>query len=263
MRVVFIDYDGTLSNDGYEVPQGVLRALRHASRVMHLAVLSGRPLRGLGAWWNECQSFMGAVVLNGAAVIGVHGHPVRWAAAIPPGAVVSLVGATNSGQSVTLCGFGRKTFCVLPQGPDAGQEAKYLGWRPVVLPPPAFCQRVFYKITVITQDEDTANLLAEDLVRMRPIAVERSKPRYIEVTARGVDKGHGVTSYTRHVLGASADLETVVIGDSDNDVSAARVVDRCYAVANASPSLRRAADDLLERTNGEGVIDALVKLAKC
>ncbi|MFB6251291.1 MAG: HAD-IIB family hydrolase [Halobellus sp.] len=74
----------------------------------------------------------------------------------------------------------------------------------------------------------------------------------------GVEKGDGLTA-----VAASLDRraeEFVAIGDSENDVSTFRVAGTSYAVANADPAAREAADVVVDGSYFDGAVSVLESL---
>jgi len=87
------------------------------------------------------------------------------------------------------------------------------------------------------------------------LQIDRSKPRFIEVTRLGVHK-FGALRALADSYGIP--LEAVVaIGDSDNDITMLQGAGWGVAVSNASPAAKRAADTVTEHPRSLGVAEAV------
>ena len=85
--------------------------------------------------------------------------------------------------------------------------------------------------------------------------VARSQTYYLDVTARGADKGRGATALAR-ALGVPLE-QTAVIGDGWNDVPMFKVAGLSIAVDNASDEVKKAADHVTASNADDGVAKAI------
>jgi len=79
------------------------------------------------------------------------------------------------------------------------------------------------------------------------------------ILPKGVDKGSAVIQL-RERLGYRGKI--VAIGDSENDISMFRVADIRVSVANALPMIKEISELILEKEDGEGVKEFLLKVLK-
>lgn len=84
-----------------------------------------------------------------------------------------------------------------------------------------------------------------------------SKPHYLEVVARGVDKGDALVRLAE-TLGIAVE-ETLAVGDGDNDIAMIRAAGQGVAVADAKQAAREAADVVLESRASEGAIAEIAR----
>ncbi len=92
------------------------------------------------------------------------------------------------------------------------------------------------------------------------VTAETSNPRYLEITATGVDKATGV-----RVAAARSGIDmadVVAIGDGRNDLGLFRRVGGSIAPANADPAVLAEADYLTASNDDDGVAMALDWLAE-
>ena len=85
--------------------------------------------------------------------------------------------------------------------------------------------------------------------------VFKSQPNYLEVTDPEATKGHAL-SWLAKSMGLALD-DLAAIGDSDNDVPMLQAAGHSFAVANASPAARAAAQRVVAAQDRCGVAEAL------
>lgn len=91
----------------------------------------------------------------------------------------------------------------------------------------------------------------------RQARIELNKDRLM-VIPKGVDKGTGLVSVLA-ALGLSA-RRTACVGDGENDISMFEAVGVRIALDNSVEELKRSADLVMEKGDGEGVIEAMGRL---
>jgi Cof subfamily protein (haloacid dehalogenase superfamily) len=85
----------------------------------------------------------------------------------------------------------------------------------------------------------------------------RSDPKYYEVMPKGCNKGRALERLALY-LGISPE-RTVAVGDDENDIAMFRKARLGIAVANAAPKAKEAADLVLDVTNNENAIAAIIE----
>lgn len=89
--------------------------------------------------------------------------------------------------------------------------------------------------------------------------VFRSQPEFLEVTDPGANKGRAIDWLAASMGLSIADI--AAIGDADNDVSMLRAAGHSFAVSNATPAARAAAQRVVASQERCGVAEALDLLA--
>jgi Cof subfamily protein (haloacid dehalogenase superfamily) len=111
------------------------------------------------------------------------------------------------------------------------------------------------KLLLISPTKDSATLqtLAEEL----PVGLQAqvSKPTYLEVTSRGIDKASAVRRHCQAVGFEAA--EVLAVGDGLNDCTLFAFAGVSVATANATPEVRAAADFVTLSNDEDGVALAL------
>ena len=85
----------------------------------------------------------------------------------------------------------------------------------------------------------------------------RSDPKYYEVMPKGCNKGRALERLALY-LGISP-ARTLAVGDDENDIAMFRKARLGIAVANAAPKAKEAADLVLDVTNNENAIAAIIE----
>lgn len=85
----------------------------------------------------------------------------------------------------------------------------------------------------------------------------RSDAKYYEVMPKGCNKGRALQRLAKY-LGIDPD-RTIAVGDNENDMSMFRAAKLGIAVANASDAAKSAADLVLDVTNEDGAIAAIIE----
>lgn len=106
-----------------------------------------------------------------------------------------------------------------------------------------------------------ANQVAEIVPQLQEefaeLQIARSKPRFIEVTRRGVRKEVALAAVAEAYSIPMA--EVMAVGDGDNDATMLQTAGIGVAVANASEKAKAAADYVTEGKRGAGVREAVYR----
>ena len=87
------------------------------------------------------------------------------------------------------------------------------------------------------------------------LSIYRSEPFFIEVMARGVDKGAAIAGLIER-LGLERE-DVIACGDGLNDLSMIRYAGLGVAMANAQPEVKEAADVVTLSNDEDGVAEAI------
>lgn len=88
-----------------------------------------------------------------------------------------------------------------------------------------------------------------------PVTLADAEETSLEISPAGIDKGIGLHLLCKH-LGISV-AETIVIGDSFNDVAILKEAGLSIAVANAKPEILSLCDNVVADCNDDGVAQAI------
>jgi Cof subfamily protein (haloacid dehalogenase superfamily) len=258
LELVCIDVDGTLIGSSGTVAEEVWEAAGRARAAgMRLALCSGRPAFGVtrelaarldpGGWH---------VFQNGASVVALAGGESR-SAPLPTGIVEELVARSRAtGRVLELYTDG--DYATERDVPRTREHAALLGVpfapRPLDALPPGRIVRAQW----LLPEDEVAGVLREphgDLTLAPSTAPAMPDTVFVNMTARGVDKGSAVRAVAR-ALGVALG-RVMFVGDGGNDVPALRVVGFPVAMGNAEPAARAAARHHVGHVDAGGLLEAL------
>lgn len=260
IRLVATDLDGTLLRDDRTISERTRRALAAAQAMgVTVALVTGRPPRFVQPLADELGLTGAAVCCNGAMLYDLASgamlehSPMESATAL---ALVRRLRATDPGVAFAVergLRYGSEpAYRALGGGflrPDddeiadaitlcAAPVTKLIARHPVLDGP------AFYPL---------AREIAGDLAM-----VTISGPRFIEISALGVDKAVTLERFCAR-LGVTP-IQTVAFGDMPNDAPMLRWAGRGVAVANAHPEALAAAEEITASNMDDGVAITLERL---
>lgn len=115
-----------------------------------------------------------------------------------------------------------------------------------------------HKILLMGQEEEIDQL--ESLLRERypDLSIAKSLPTYLEIMAKGIQKGKAVAFLAQHY---QVDLsETMAFGDNFNDLDMLKVVGHPYVMANAPEAVKKSIGHVTSDHNHDGIAEILEKL---
>lgn len=120
-----------------------------------------------------------------------------------------------------------------------------------------FAENKIYKLLAFSADLAELANAREELVGLTGLAVSSSGDGNLEITSITAQKGIALAEYVKQ-KGISL-IETMAIGDNDNDLSMLNIVGRSVAMGNAADHVK-AQSDLVTLTNDEdGVAKAIIE----
>lgn len=218
-----VDIDGTITeNGGGKIHLGALGALRHLKNLGHNVILvSGR---------SSIEGYLLSVYggLNTVAV-GENGGCITYGA----------------NEHVL---FGNKARCV---------EALNLIRSKISN---VYEKPVFPRMTEVVLERTFDVSLAQKIILQQNLDVVISDSQYaIHINSAGVNKASGF-KYVMEKLGIISE-DVIAIGDSQTDLPLFELAKFSVAVANASEEVKSKADIATRAPGGEGVIEALGRIA--
>lgn len=257
IRLVGIDVDGTLVGTGGIIHPSVWDAARRAGEHgIHLALCSGRAAFGAALEYARRLEAGGwHVFQNGASIVNLATGksrsvplPLTWKATL-------IEQARATGEALEL--YSDSTYVVESTSREARVHAEVLGV--------AFVPRPFESLTEpivraqwllspkrATDVTATAHHGLEVAQSSSPLMPET---QFVGLTSAGVTKGNAIHGVADE-YGISLD-DVMYVGDAPNDLSALKVVGHPIAMANADPTVLKAAGRSVGHVDQGGLAEAL------
>jgi Cof subfamily protein (haloacid dehalogenase superfamily) len=257
-RLVATDLDGTLLDDAGLLSartEDVLRRVQEQG--VRVVIVTARPLRWMDELWARVGGSRGVgIVSNGAITYDVSAEEVLHHVGIPAADGLPIAEAIR--EAAPGVAFALECLSGLRH------ESGYVEMHPTppgvpVGPLPEIWDEPAVKILVqhLTLDPDDFRARVVDAVG------ERATPTWtvdhlMEISAVGVTKGGALAELCRG-LGVAAE-DVVAFGDMPNDIPMLTWAGTSYAVANAHPTVREAADHVAPANTEDGVATVLAGL---
>jgi HAD superfamily hydrolase (TIGR01484 family) len=275
-KIVFLDIDGTLSNEN-RVPESAKRACRAARKNGHiLYICTGRARLQISAAIVRV-GFDGLVSSGGAYVETMeNGGKVLFEASIEREKLRALTSYFNGRRAAYMLELTDR----LVAGPYLrAHAAKYLTWRPFTLS--HLRERQFLRRAVFTKCKwnnysldrgavrkvtfwDSGSLTFEDVARefgdgldLTRLSIPVAGMIGGEIGPYGVHKGSALERVSAYHGFERAD--TIAFGDSDNDRAMIQRAGLGVAMGNADPSLKAIAGDVADSVENDGLAKAFKK----
>ena len=222
-RTFAVDIDGTITeNGGGRIHLDALEALRRLTNLGHNVIyVTGR---------SSVEAFL-LSVFGGTTKIAVGEN----------GGCISL----ESDEHILLGNLDecKNAFDVIKNNLDNVKE-----------------KRVFPRMTEVVLERTFDLELARKLLSEKNIDVELSDSQYAyHINSPGIDKGTGFTKIMEKLSISSDDV--IAIGDSATDIPLFKVAKTSIALGNASDQVKSEATMVVSAKAGDGVLEALDKLA--
>ena len=259
---IVLDVDGTLLDPWHRITPATAAAVARALAAgLHVLLASGRSANAMRDLLAELGLEGPAIAFNGALTFRLEDGGVRALAETPLAADAAAEAyelARAHGAEVGW--FTRDGWRIAARGPGVAEEQALTG-EPALLDPelPAGAPAPHKLMCIVADLGGTPALHA--LRERLPAGVngQFSHPRYLELTAPGVDKGRAVEAACA-ALGVSP-ARFAAIGDAENDITMLRAAGVGIAMGNAAPAVIAAADRVTATNARDGVaaaIDALL-----
>jgi Cof subfamily protein (haloacid dehalogenase superfamily) len=263
VRGVVLDVDGTVLDPAHRVAPSTRAAVARARAAgMHVVLASGRSARAMLGVMDELGLSGPAIAFNGALTFELEDGAPRALDAHPldRGAAAAALRLVHE-HGIEAGWFTLDGWRVRALGAGAAEEAGLTGEAPVVSPglPDDGSEAPLKLMCIATSRAGSAALHALRDRLPAGVAGLFSHPRYLELTAPGVDKARAVRAACARLGLQPSDL--AAIGDAENDIAMLRQAGVAFAMGNAAPAVLEAAPHRTAANDRDGValaIDALL-----
>ncbi len=254
--LVCIDVDGTLVGTGGAVhPQVWPAAARLLERGVRLALCTGRPAFGTVEEFARKLDPLGwHIYQNGASVVRTEHESVS---SVIPAALLDILIERARIHRRTLELYGDHAYAVESDDVRAEQHAQALGM-PLERRPFSSLTESVVRAEYLLDDLELEAVLKETHPGLT-LAVSSSplmpSTHFVSFTLGGVSKASAIARVAAD-YGVSLE-QTMIVGDSQNDLEALRVVGFPVAMGNAEPSVLEAARLRVGHVDAGGLVEAL------
>ncbi len=264
-KLIALDMDGTLLDDGQKISARTLRMIEKAASAGKTVALStGRCIPELKNYFSLIPGLAYAVCVSGAVVYDVIREEVLFRDPIPAESVKNLLDAAR-GEDVIVHFLGEESVI---EGHQISRMDHYAMGQHT-----AMFERVTTKVDNIFRFHEDRFCPVEKINFFCPTAekqkemIEKTKALglsvatgegyTVEYNAAHVDKGSGLAVLCRHL--SIKPSETIAVGDSGNDLPVFRMAGLSVAMGNANQSIREKADVVVADNNHDGCAEAIEK----
>jgi Cof subfamily protein (haloacid dehalogenase superfamily) len=257
IRLVCIDVDGTLvGKSGMVAPESWEAAARARAAGIRLAICSGRPAFGRARGFADRLDANGwHIFQNGSSVVHLPDGETR-SRPLPEESVLALIGRSRAtGRILEL--YTDTDYFVESSAPRARQHAALLGvaWAPRDLDRRS---GTIVRAQWIVSHDEVERVLAEPhdgLTLAASLSPVMPDATFINATPVGVDKGDALRRVAAEY--GMPLSEVMMVGDSDNDISALMVAGHPVAMGNAEESVKAVAARTVGDVERGGLAEAL------
>lgn len=262
-KVLVLDIDGTLTNSRKEISAKTREALIHIQEMGHIVALaSGRPTGGLRMYLDELDfpRFGGYTIsYNGACVTNTKTGEEVYKNALPD-YVAQWMHSYALEHDMGMCSYvGNELICGTRVDRYIERETTLNQFeRRQVDSFEPFMSTDLYKVlltAVPTRAAEQEKRLARRF--MGRLSIYRSEPFFIEVMARGVNKGDAIAGLLER-LGMERE-DVIACGDGLNDLTMIRYAGLGVAMGNAQQEVKEAADVVTLSNDDDGLIPIIDK----
>lgn len=255
-RLVATDLDGTLVRDDGTISDRTVDALSRVDAAgVPVVVVTGRPPRWLAMIVERLGHKGIAVCANGAIIYDLRGERIVERHTIDPDSLAAVVAAlADVVDGLSFAAEYGETWAH-----EAAYHERWADWDAgaEVVDRDRLLGRAATKLLAWSDRLEIEDFLARALpvIGNRAVVTHSSSRGALEISATGVTKATGLARVAERRGVAAADV--VAFGDMPNDVPMLAWAGRSYAVANAHPTVRAAATEVVAGNDDDGVARTL------
>lgn len=280
IKCIALDLDRTtLDSQGHLSEENRTAIGRAASAGIHVVVASGRSLDSLPAEITEIPGVRYAITSNGAAVCDLCERKCLRQFKMTPESVEDILRHTEQGRmKIEYLEETEISYEAFIDG-RAFAESRYVadpvrfGAMPQAIPyiqstrRPIEDMRTFIRehkseldcVDLVVKSEEMKNKLWKNLrENVSDVYITSSVKQLLEISHRDAGKESGA-KFLLEYLGLTRE-ELAAFGDGDNDSGLLKYAGIGFAVANASPECREAADEIVASNDEYGVAQGINKI---
>lgn len=270
--IIALDLDGTLLNSNKELTEGNLRALYRAHEAGFAIVpTTGRFYGGMPQSIRDLPFLRYAITINGAAVADILTGEVIYRAEIPLARALAIYEMMDNEAVIYDCYQGNDAFMsaahkarIEEMAPDVHYQEMIRRLRKPVPDLKAYLREKgedVQKVQLFMPDIALRQRLMAQLPELfENLAVTSAVSVNVEINDEKAHKGAALLALADH-LGLRRE-DTYAFGDGLNDLTMLRDAGVSFAMANAEPEAKAAADRLTLSCDEDGVAHGIDEILK-
>lgn len=273
VKLIFIDIDGTLTNDKKEITSATKQALMTAQQYgIRLVIASGRPSHGIFQYGDQLDMRLHHGVFicyNGARVVNCEDGKVMMDITIPEDLTTAVLNHLKKFDVIPLITHGSHMVvedvynCMVKDGDHEfnvlAYESRNNGYQLMETKDLASYAKFPCNKILTAGDSDYLQAHYEEMSEpfKGKLNMMFTSNFYYEYTAFGVDKGTAAKEVMKQ-LNVKPE-ECIAFGDSENDIPMLKLAGLGIAMGNAQPDVIKAADEVTLDNNHDGIAESLYK----
>lgn len=260
-KMLVLDLDDTLLREDYSISERNLDALMKAQkRGVKVVLASGRPTEAMYQFSKLLQLDMHDSYLisyNGARITSMKNDEIIFENSLSKEDIHSLYDFSVANK-LHIITFSEKGVISETQSKYIDNEIQLTGMPHRLVP--SFKEEVQFSAVkcILLEDPDYLKVMEAKLKAERPeFSVSISKPFYLEVVPKGIDKAQSIDLLAKK-LGISTH-EIIAVGNAGNDLTMIQYAGLGVWVDNVPDHLRHHADLIVSSNEDDGVAEVVEK----
>ena len=260
-KLICADIDGTLLDGNHQITDETKQAIDKAfKKGITVALVSGRISQSLAVLQKELDitgplgCYSGSLVLDKGKILA--SHPIDWHNCLH---VLSFI--ADSGLETFV--FSNESWYMDHKGPWFAIEAEVSKTQGRIVPFSELEARfrlsseLPYKLLCMSEDTLLIQEMEQKLQKQfsSVLNIYSSSPKYIEISKKGIDKGHAVR--TLCTAYGYAPSQVMAIGDYYNDIGMFREAGYSVAMENAPDAVKKHANHITSSNRENGLAKAI------
>jgi Cof subfamily protein (haloacid dehalogenase superfamily) len=250
IALVISDIDGTLITSNHEIADSTRQAAaRLYERGIHLSLCSSRPPRSIRPLAETLGLRSPFAAFNGALIVTADGEVKLRSTIQPP--VIARIKAIADDFGIGVWLYDEVDWWVAGYDAFVEREEHTSGFAPRVEGYGGRLKSEAIKLTVVGKPELVAQAEQRVLAELAgEVSASKSKPRFLDVTLRGIHKGSAV----RRIAGVFnvSPAQVAVIGDGPNDIEMFREAGISIAMGQGVDEVIQAARVITSSNDNDG-----------
>lgn len=273
IKAIILDIDGTLTNSKKEISKDTKEALLKAQKLgIRLAIASARSLNGLARFgrWLDFENNHGILICyNGGLIVDAQSKETIYSKAMSKGLAKEICEHLKQYDVIPM--IDKDEYMYLNDVYHGkihfnGDEVDIIQYETrsnefLICEKKDLAEWIDFEVPkiLVAMEPDLLNEIEFDLAEpfKSRAKVGRTAPFYFEYNALGVDKAEAMKTAFES-LGIGYD-EMMAFGDAQNDEGMITAVKYGIAMGNAVDSLKKAAYDITDDNDHDGIAKALYK----